>query len=98
MTEQPTLETLSDGLSSPFWSWFQAYVTREWGPSGLRYQQAVQNAAKDPNAVIELQKVLAAQDAVYTLMKHPAERLSALRQAHKTELRLHAPSRRGPGL
>lgn len=98
MTEQPTLETLSDGLSSPFWAWFSDYVTREWGPAGLRYQQAVREASKDPNAVIELQKVLHTQEQIYMLMKHPAERLSAARQAHKTELRLHAPSRRGPGL
>ena len=98
MTEQPTLETLNDGLSSPFWTWFQEYVTREWGPSGLRYQQAVREASKDPNAVVELQKVLHAQEAVYALMKHPSEKLQMLRNKHRAELHLHTPSRRGPGL
>lgn len=96
--ESPTLEHLADGLSSPFWEWFGQHVTREWGPSGLRYQQAVRDAAKDPHAVIELQKVLHTQEAILALMKHPAEILGRLREQKKVELRLTTPSRRGPGL
>lgn len=98
MTDHPTLETLADGLTSPFWEWFSAHVTREWGPSGLRYQQVVRDASQSPNAVVELQKVLATQDAIYALMKHPSEVLSKLREQKRVDLRLGAPSRRGPGL
>lgn len=98
MTETPSLEHLSDGLSSPFWEWFSAYVTREWGPSGLRYQQAVREAAQSADAVVALQKVLAAQDAIHTLMSHPGEKLRQLREQKKVELRMTTASRRGPGL
>ena len=99
MSEQPTLETLSDGLSSPFWAWFSDYVTREWGPAGLRYQQAVREASQSPQAVVELQKVLHAQEAIYALMRHPAEKLNSLRDQKRSEIRIqHGLSRRGPGL
>lgn len=98
MTDPVTLETLQDGLSSPFWAWFSDYVTREWGPSGLRYQQSVREASQSVNAVIELQKVLAQQEAIYAIMRHPVEEAKRLAQAQRVELRIHAPSRRGPGL
>ncbi len=91
-------EHLSDFVSSPGWEWFTAYVTREWGPSGLRYQQAVRDAAKDANAVVELQKVLAAQDAVLALMRHPAEHLSTARQKVIAAAQTQTMSRRGAGL
>lgn len=99
--DQPSLEHLADGLSSPFWEWFSAHVTREWGPSGLRYQQVVRAASENPQAVIELQKVLATQDAIYALMKHPADLLARMREQKKAELGRflgQAASRRGPGL
>jgi hypothetical protein len=89
-------EALSDFVSSPAWTWFSEYVTREWGPSGLRYQQAVRDAAQNQNAVIELQKVLAAQEAILTIMKHPAEQLAAMKA--KGIPALQGGSRRGPGL
>lgn len=92
------LESLVDGLNSPFWQWFTSHVTKEWGPSGLRYQQAVRDAAKDSNAVIELQKVLATQEAVLCLMKAPRERLDALQDKHKRDLAGPSQSRRGPNL
>jgi hypothetical protein len=89
-------EALSDFVSSPAWAWFSEYVTREWGPSGLRYQQAVRDAAQNQNAVIELQKVLAAQEAVLMVMKHPAEQLAQMKT--KGIPALQGGSRRGPGL
>jgi hypothetical protein len=89
-------EALSDFVSSHAWAWFSAYVTREWGPSGLRYQQAVRDAAQNANAVVELQKVLAAQEAVLTIMKHPSESLAQMKA--KGIPALQGESRRGPGL
>jgi len=80
------LEHLADFVSSPGWAWFAEYATREWGPSGLRYQQAVQQAAEKQDAVVELQKVLAAQRAVLEMMRHPAEKLSEMRGKAKAEL------------
>lgn len=74
------LDDLMAGLTSPFWAWFQQYVTHEWGPAGLRYQQAVRSAAESPNAVIELQKVLYAQEQLLSLMRHPSEKLNLMRQ------------------
>lgn len=98
MSDAPDLETLTDFLSSPGWTWFSEHVTREWGPAGMRYQQAVQNAARSPEAVVELQKVLATQEAVLHLMKAPAERLTMLRGQRRVDQRISTPSRRGPGL
>ena len=91
-------EALSDFVGSPGWEWFSAYVTREWGPSGLRYQQAVRDAAKDQNAVVELQKVLAAQDAVLQIMRHPSEHLSTVKQKVIAAAQEQNMSRRGGGL
>ncbi len=98
MADDQELETLNDGLVSPFWAWFTERATKEWGPSGLRYQQAVRDASQSPNAVIELQKVLHTQEAILSLVSAPAERLNALRQQRKVSLSMVAPSRRGPGL
>lgn len=99
MSDGNDLETLTDGLSSPFWAWFSAHVTKEWGPSGLRYQQAVRDAAKSAEAVLELQKVLHTQEAILLLMQAPRERLAGLQNERKVALRLTtSQSRRGPGL
>ena len=93
------LEALADGLASPFWTLFAEHVTREWGPAGLRYQQAVRNAAKDPQAVIELQKVLHTQEQLLLLMQWPHDRLTTLRDKARASLsRPQNPSRRGPGM
>lgn len=92
------LENLSDLLNSEGWRWFSEHVTKEWGPSGLRYQQAVKAAAQDSNAVVELQKVLYAQEQVLVLMKAPRERLENLKHGHEVALRGPSMSRRGPGL
>lgn len=91
------LEALSDGIESPFWASFCEYVTKEWGPSGLRYQQAVQNASEKAEAVVELQKVLAAQRAVLEIMRHPSEQLQTMRAKAKASLTVGM-SRRGAGL
>lgn len=98
---QPDLETLSDFIASPGWTWFSEHVTREWGPSGLRYQQAVRDAAKDANAVVELQKVLHTQEAVLSLMRYPIEKAQTERARKLAELQAKVGggvSRRGPGL
>lgn len=97
MTEHATVETLTDFLSSPGWTWFSAYVTREWGPSGMRYQQAVRDASQNQQAVVELQKVIAQQDAIYAVMRHPSEKLAELK-GRKSVQESAMSSRRGPGL
>lgn len=74
-------EEIEAGIASGFWALLSKHVTQEWGPSGLRYQQAVRDAAVHPNAIVELQKVLATQEAVLTLMRWPAERLQQLTKA-----------------
>lgn len=81
------LEAISDLLTSPGWQWFCRYVHGEWGPSGLAYQQSVKAAAKDQNAVVELQKVLHTSEAMIALLLAPKSRLDALKQAALNELK-----------
>ena len=86
-------EALEEGLSSAFWTLFATHVTREWGPAGILYQQAVRDAAQSQHAVIDLQKVLYAQEQVHALMQWPIDRLKQLKaQAQPVEPTM---SRRG---
>jgi hypothetical protein len=89
-------ELLDEALAGEFWTLFSAHVTREWGPAGLRYQQAVQEAANAPEAVAKLRMVLHTQQELLALMRWPADRLAQLTAQAKTPL--DPPSRRGPGL
>lgn len=97
MTTDPTLESLADWVSSPTTEWFFTLAQREWGPSGMKYQQAVRDASKDANAVVELQKVLHAQEAILSLLLRPKEILEAMK-AQKRAALMPSTSRRGPGL
>ena len=98
MTDQPNLEQLADWLHSPTTEWFFRYAEREWGPSGLKYQQAVRDASQNANAVLELQKVLYTQEQLLLLMRYPVEELKRLRDGARRELIGPSASRRGPGL
>ena len=53
------LEAYQDGLTSPFWGYFAAYITREWGPSGIAFQQMYQAgiASKDWEQVVAANEV-----------------------------------------
>lgn len=91
-------QTLTEGLSSPFWQWFAAHVEQEWGAAGQRYQQAVQHAAEkadNDQAVHMLRMVIFAQKEIRTLLMAPQERLRAAREAIPKP---PSASRRGPGL
>lgn len=97
--DEPTREQLSDWITSPTTEWFFDYVQKEWGPAGLRYQQAVREASQSVNAVVDLQKVLYAQESLLALIRHPANVLNVKRQKAEAAARLEfASSRRGPGL
>lgn len=89
-------EALDEGIHTAFWALFGEHVTREWGPAGLKYQQAVRDAAKDANAVVELQKILFAQEQILLLMKWPADTLKRLQEQARPQMA--TASRRGPGL
>ncbi len=80
------LEIIQDGLSSPFWAWFSRYITQEWGPSGLAYQQAVEVAATKPDGMIELQKVLHTSRAMRALLEYPQSRANQLKGQGLKEL------------
>lgn len=90
-------EALEEGISTEFWKLFGEHVTYEWGPAGIRYQQAVRAAAESQTAVVELQKILYAQEQIRLLMLWAAERVSHLKQEmrHPAEVSM---SRRGHGL
>lgn len=80
------LEAWQDGLTSPFWTVFSRYITQEWGPSGLAYQQAVESAATKPDGMIELQKVLHTSRAMRALLEYPASRVNQLKSQGLKEL------------
>lgn len=80
------LDVIQDGLTSPFWAWLHRYITQEWGPSGLTYQQAVRAAAASPTAVVELQKVLHTADAMLGLLNYPQSRANTLKGQAMREL------------
>lgn len=90
-------EILEEGTATEFWRVVGEYVTREWGPSGIRFQQAVQAAAKSQDAVSELQKVLHTQEQMLWLLRWPNDRVAALK-SQVPQPTDHAPSRRGPFL
>lgn len=87
-------EALDDGVNGEFWKLFGVHVAREWGPAGIRYQQAVHAAAQSQTAVVDLQKVLYAQEEITKLMCWPVERLKLL-QADAKRSKEPDPSRRG---
>ena len=88
------LEAYQDGLTSPFWGYFAAYITREWGPSGIAFQQMYQAgiAAKDWEQVVAANEV---QKAMLALLKAPEERLQYLKAAGLRELVAARASRGG---
>ena len=93
------LEVWSDFINGEGWQRFAAHASREWGPSGLRFQQCVRDAAaKKDGAAEELQLVLRLQTELIGLLAWPKECFDKLQQARKVELRLTVSSRRGPGL
>lgn len=97
MSEPNELEHLQDGVGSEFWRLFSQHVTREWGPAGLTFQQAVKMAATAPDGMVALQKVIATQENMLAVMRWPSERIEFLKRQARGEA-FTAPSRRGPGL
>lgn len=99
MPDSNELETWTDFIHSDGWRLFTERCQREWGPSGLRFQQSVREAAaKKDGAAEELRMILLVQEQLVSLLAYPKERWDALRNQRKTELSIAAPSRRGPGL
>ena len=93
------LEAWTDFLHSEGWRLFTERCQREWGPSGLRFQQSVREAAaKKDGAAEALTLVLAVQEQLVALLAFPKERWDGLRNQRRSELAVVAPSRRGPGL
>ncbi len=96
----PDLDTLKDGLSSPFWEWFQAHKEAEWGRGGARFHEAVMKAASkdEANGHAYLQMVIFAQAEIERLFMAPTEAYNKARQSRAVEMKLASPSRRGPGM
>lgn len=93
------LELFSDFLHSEGWQKFSEHATREWGPSGLRFQQTVRDAAaKKDGAAEELQLILRLQSELVALLQWPKQQHDTAKQQRQVALRMVAPSRRGPGL
>lgn len=89
-------EALEDGINGEFFRLLSQHMQREWGPGGIRYQQAVEAAAEDPNATVQLQKILHTSREIALLLRWPHERLQQLK-AHAAPM-VTGGSRRGPGL
>jgi hypothetical protein len=97
--ETSDLDDLRDGLTGRFWNLFRDHVLQEWGASGLRYQQAVEQAAlkTSDGAVDMLRATLFAKKEIERLLAWPDERISQLQQVAK-QAGPQGVSRRGPGL
>lgn len=70
-------------LSHPAWLQFAAYVEREWGPSGLKYQAEMEKALNlaDNNAsASQARQILSGQKVITALMRWPAEELARLKR------------------
>lgn len=98
MADDKDLEALTDLIGSHGFELFGAHVAREWGPSGMRFQQAVKDASQSQDAVLDLQKVIHTQEAIWALMSWPKERIEQLRAQRQPVHPMAALSRRGPGL
>lgn len=99
-TELDELTTLQDGLTSPFWLAFKAHADKEWGTGGVRFQQAVTQAATkgDAESVAYLRMVVLTQQEVARLLAWPAERVSQMKTQALASMGGLVGSRRGPGL
>ena len=65
-------ESLEHLLLSPGWAAFVAHVEQEWGPTGVRYQQALEtalNLTDSEAAASQARQVLAARKTVELLLK-----------------------------
>lgn len=100
MAEDAELETLTDFVNSDGFRLFTERAQREWGPSGLRFQHAVREAAEGKEgAVAALQIVLKVQEELVGLMSWPNQRLETLRNQRRAgATAAMSMSRRGPGL
>lgn len=99
MSEPNELETLTDFVSHDGWRMFGERAQREWGPSGLRFQQAVRDAAeKKEGAAEDLRMILRLQAELLGLIQWPVDRVSQLRNQQKAASMPVSMSRRGPGL
>lgn len=90
--ERDDLEGL---LQHPGWARYQQMVQREWGPSGERYQQAVELAASkaDPDLTRDsLKVIILTHKEIKRLLALPVERVQHLTHATAPVLSV---SRRG---
>ena len=70
------VEMLDQGMASDFWAWFVAHVEQEWGPTGVRYQAALDRALAivDDNAcAAQARQVRSGQKAILALLRLPEE-------------------------
>ncbi len=103
MTDPTEQDELESGLTSGFWKRFTSHAEREWGASGLTYQEAIKRAVQGPvgseaEAVQRLKVVAAQQAAIQCLLQWPRERVAHLQTVKARAGAEASPSRRGPGL
>lgn len=99
MSEPNELEQLTDFLHSEGWRLFGEHCQREWGPSGLRFQSSVRDAAaQKEGGAQQLQLVLRVQEELIALLSYPKARVEQLKNQQQAALVGPSMSRRGPGL
>lgn len=102
MSESNELEQFTDFLNSEGWRLFGEHCQREWGPSGLKFQSAVRDAAaQKEGGAQQLQLVLKVQEELIALLSYPKQRHEQLRAAKQAQVLASVGgnlSRRGPGL
>ena len=93
MAENSELEDLEHLVSMAGWGRFAEMVDKQWGRSGERYTDAINNAARgdDVNALQQLRQIIVAQREIQTVLAMVQNRIKLL----KTPQLVAGHSRRG---
>lgn len=76
-------EDLESGLTSGFWTRFQAHVEDEWGRVGFADKLAKIAKFDDPQALALVRQITVAQQEIQRVMQWPKERLQELERQKK---------------
>jgi hypothetical protein len=80
-------DTISDYeslIAHPAWLAFRAHVEQEWGPSGKKYQQELDQALNTRN-IDHACQIRSGQKVIAALMRWPEEELLRIRRQQPSE-------------
>ena len=86
MSEQR--EVLDSLQQHPGWALFCAHVEREWGVSGLRFQQELDralNLTDNDACASQSRQIRSGQKIIMSLLRWPAEEMQRLKRVERAE-------------